>query len=371
MTPEPSKKILVISDTHFGEGDAMLASRERVDRLIEWLEAQGDFQEIVLLGDIWELWTASFQEATAESHYLLERLAALPAGRIVYLPGNHDHHLLVQHQLVEQIQALRDDRALEVPAHTQREFEDSHLSRLLPVSARARFLVSYPDYFTTIGEHPLVFHHGHHTSLLHSGPSLFSSAPRFILQRLEEVGLHDMRRSDLELASTIFFEAMYAASLGRQTRRKMNAAWDRLLTFREHVTWLVGLMLRPLQRWVLSRERGTPEQEVNRYAPAATRSLALAEGELERPILCDGYFFGHTHRAGIGHSVDVRGAPMILANAGTWLHEPSKRNDSSEGTFLLISAEGVFLYRQWPDLSIRELDRERWPERDGGDEAAA
>lgn len=361
MTSALQKKILVLSDLHFGEGDALLASRERVDALVEWLADRSPYQEIILLGDIWELWMGSFQEATAESAYLLRRLAELPSERIIFLPGNHDHHLLVQHQMVEQIQALRDDRALEVPARTQRQFEDSHLSRLLPASARARFVVSYPDYMTTLAGHPIVCHHGHHTAMLHSGPSLFSSAPLFIMRRLEEVGVHEVQRSDLELASTIFFEAMYAASLGTHTRRKMNELWDRLLTLWRRVTWVLTLVLRPIQRWVSRRERGTPAHEVNTYAKAVVRCLALAEQELGAPLPCEAYLFGHTHRAGIGRTTDGAGKPLLIANAGTWLHEPMKRNARSEGTFLLLDAEGIMLYRQAPDLSVREVERQAWP----------
>lgn len=366
MPHRSPEKIVVISDIHFGEGDALLRVRDerdvegraRVDGLIEWLDAQGHFQEIVLLGDIWELWTGTFDEAVGESAHFLARLAELDAERILFVPGNHDHHLLVQHQMVEQILAMRDDRALEVPAQTQRRFEDSHLARLLPPAARDRFIVTYPDHFATVGNKKVVFHHGHHTAILHRGRDVFSSGPLFILQRMEEIGLHEVTRSDLELAVTIVFEWLYTASLGQRTRAKMNALWDRFLTLRTRLSTISAAILYPIQRQVSQHARGTVAQEVGSYAAAVNRILALAQEEHGQPLLCDAYIFGHTHRAGIARTPE---APhRLLANSGTWLYEPTKQNRASEGTFLLLDPEHVVLYRQGADLAIRPLDIETW-----------
>lgn len=365
-----ANKILVISDIHFGEGHALLKvrheqdveGRARVDGLLEWLSDQGPFQEIVLLGDVWELWTASFEEAVAESRYFLSRLCELEAEKILFVPGNHDHHLLIQHQLVEQILTMRDDHDLEVPAQTQRSFNDSHLARLLPPEARKRFVVSYPDHFASIGNKQIVFHHGHHATILQPGPSIFSSIPLFILRRLEEVGLHDLTRSDLELGCTIFFELMYAMSRGQRTRAKMNASWERFLTLKTSLSSLSARLLHPLERRVTQWERGTVAQDVARYTASINRLLTLAEEEHKTPIPCDAYIFGHTHRAGITRIDSPQDNPRLLANSGTWLYEPGKNNRVSEGTFLILDDAHIILYRQGADLAIRPLDIVPWPE---------
>jgi UDP-2,3-diacylglucosamine pyrophosphatase LpxH len=280
---------------------------------------------------------------------------------MIFLPGNHDHHLLVQHQLVEQILAMRDDRDLEVPANTQRRYTDSHLANLLPPDARKRFVVSYPDHFAVLGDRHVIFHHGHQMVLLRGGRSIFASVPLFILQRVEEIGLHDITRSDLELAGTIFFELMYAASRGSRTRTKMNQTWERFLALKTRTSNLVSVLLRPIQYWISSVARGTPEQDVQSYGAAVSRILALAEEEHGQPLPCDAYIFGHTHRAGIAHHVE-EGSTRMIVNAGTWLHEPSKANAASEGTFVILDSDHIALYRQGDDLSIRPLDIETWPE---------
>jgi UDP-2,3-diacylglucosamine pyrophosphatase LpxH len=366
----PPEKILVISDTHFGEEDALLrvrgeadaAARARVDALVEWLAAQGPLKEIVLLGDIWELWTATFAEARVASDYFLSRLATLDFGQMLFLPGNHDHHLLVQHQVLEQILAMRDDRDLEVPAHVQRRFDDSYLARLLPLAARERFTVTYPDHLASVGGRYVVFHHGHHTAILQGNRNVFSPGPLFIMQRLEEIGLHEVTRSDLELAGTILFELMYAFSLGERTRAKMNRLWERFLTLKRRAGVAWAFLLRIVQRRVSESSRGTPAQEVGSFASAAERMLALAEQEVGEPVPCEAYIFGHTHRAGIVPVQGEQGRRFVLANAGTWLHEPAKGNAASEGTFLLLDPDQIALYRQSEDLSINSLQMEPWPD---------
>ena len=67
----PQKPVVVISDTHFGEDMATLgATTHDVTRrapaaatlayLFRALEQLGPLDEIVLLGDIWEMWGAPF-----------------------------------------------------------------------------------------------------------------------------------------------------------------------------------------------------------------------------------------------------------------------------------------------------------------------
>ncbi len=366
--PSP-EKICVISDLHFGESDALLRvdgegtgseGRARVDGLVEWLAYQGKFKQLVLLGDVWELWTASLTEAFTASHYFFSRLSDLDVAEIIYLPGNHDHHLLVQHQMVEQIMAMRDDRYLEVPAKTQRVFSDSHLARILPASLRERFTVAYPDHFAAVGGHHLVFHHGHHTAALHQRRDIFGSTLLFFLQRLEEIGLRDLARSDLELAGTIFFELMYAVSYGRRTRQKMNDSWERWLAFQRRFSKIGGFLLAPIRMLTFQRDRGTPTQDVTGYNEAVAHMLRLAADEHRREIPCDAFIFGHTHRAGIARSTTAEGATRLIANSGTWLYEPAKMNRSNEATFLIIDPDYMVLYRQADDLSVRPLDIEPW-----------
>src|SRR3712207_5150434 len=89
------KPIVVISDTHFGEPFATLGAgipsetqravaSATLDRLINALRGLGSLAEIVLLGDIWEMWSASFTHARRDAAPFLEQICSLPADRITY-----------------------------------------------------------------------------------------------------------------------------------------------------------------------------------------------------------------------------------------------------------------------------------------------
>ncbi|HBY96198.1 MAG TPA: hypothetical protein DEP84_19965 [Chloroflexi bacterium] len=352
--------IAVLSDLHFGEPFALLrgtgeqaaAGRARVDALCDWLAARGPLKALILLGDLWDLWFASFAMAREEGDYALQQLGALPAERLVYLPGNHDHHLLLQHQLLEQITTLRDDRAVEVLAHTQRDYTDSFLAPLFPAPAREGLLVTYPDYAIEYAGRRFVFHHGHHTSIVREGRGIFALPTRFILQRLEGIGVQEMTRSDLELAATVFFEMLYAASFSPKTRVRMNQAWGHWLTWSARWSRLWGGLLRRLRLISTEAVRGTSAFDVEFFQDAVKRTLDLAAAEYGGSYPCDVYVFGHTHRAGIVTAEDAGHGAVTVVNSGCWLHEPRKDNRQNEGTFLLIDPQQVGLYFQAPDLTI-------------------
>jgi 3',5'-cyclic AMP phosphodiesterase CpdA len=81
---------LIISDLHFGSGDALLgapAALERIEPELAWAD------ELVINGDLLELVFTSLEEAVGAARPFLA-LANRHVGRVHYIPGNHDHHLV-------------------------------------------------------------------------------------------------------------------------------------------------------------------------------------------------------------------------------------------------------------------------------------
>lgn len=81
---------LIVSDLHFGSGDALLGSAEALERIepeLKWAD------ELVINGDLFELVFASLAEAVGAARPFLA-LANRHVGRVHYLLGNHDHHLV-------------------------------------------------------------------------------------------------------------------------------------------------------------------------------------------------------------------------------------------------------------------------------------
>jgi UDP-2,3-diacylglucosamine pyrophosphatase LpxH len=87
-------RALVISDTHFGAwtGRDLLREDFFLERLAPQLEG---LDELIFLGDLFDFLFGSVEEAVASSSRLLDLIAAQMKGkRLVFLAGNHDHHLV-------------------------------------------------------------------------------------------------------------------------------------------------------------------------------------------------------------------------------------------------------------------------------------
>jgi len=87
-------RALVISDTHFGAwtGRDLLAEEFFLERLAPQLEG---IDELIFLGDLFDFLFGSVDEAVDSAGGLLDLIAANLSGkRLVFLAGNHDHHLV-------------------------------------------------------------------------------------------------------------------------------------------------------------------------------------------------------------------------------------------------------------------------------------
>jgi UDP-2,3-diacylglucosamine pyrophosphatase LpxH len=87
-------RALVISDTHFGAwtGRDLLAEERYLERLAPALEG---IDELIFLGDLYDLLFGSLADAFGASDGMLRLIAEkLPGRRLVFLAGNHDHHLV-------------------------------------------------------------------------------------------------------------------------------------------------------------------------------------------------------------------------------------------------------------------------------------
>jgi UDP-2,3-diacylglucosamine pyrophosphatase LpxH len=87
-------RALVISDTHFGAwtGEALLQHEVALDALAPHLD---DVDELILLGDLFDFLFSSVVNAFAEAEPFFDLLEErLHGKRLVFLAGNHDHHIM-------------------------------------------------------------------------------------------------------------------------------------------------------------------------------------------------------------------------------------------------------------------------------------
>ncbi|MFP5389917.1 MAG: metallophosphoesterase, partial [Thermoleophilia bacterium] len=103
-------RALVISDTHFGAwtGRDLLREELFLERLAPQLEG---IDELIFLGDLFDFLFGSVGGAVDAASGLLDLIAASLAGkRLVFLAGNHDHHLVhrdLENRLEAQLAAGR------------------------------------------------------------------------------------------------------------------------------------------------------------------------------------------------------------------------------------------------------------------------
>lgn len=87
-------RALVISDTHFGAwtGEDLLRHEAYRERLAPQLDA---LDEVIVLGDLVDLLFGRIEEAFDATRELLALVRErLQGGRVVFVAGNHDHHLV-------------------------------------------------------------------------------------------------------------------------------------------------------------------------------------------------------------------------------------------------------------------------------------
>lgn len=193
----PEIRYLCLSDMHLGEEDSLLTNLKTASteidpfrpspvmiQLVECIKAllkgQSTKPTLVLNGDILELALTTDNQAAMVFERLVELV--MPAGgelfdRIVYIPGNHDHHLWEsarETQYVNFILKIPPGSPLDIPWHTTNLFVDKDKDPI-PLYFPTRLIQRYPHLKTRIiataypnygvlskdGKRCVVFSHGH------------------------------------------------------------------------------------------------------------------------------------------------------------------------------------------------------------------
>lgn len=209
-------RALVISDTHFGAwtGRDLLAEEFFLERLAPQLEGIG---ELIFLGDLFDFLFGEVEGCVAAAGGLLDLIAAkMPGKRLVFLAGNHDHHLVHRDAEDRLETALATGHRPSVPVGPGffREF----LERRLP---GVEIEVAYPTY--RFGE--VLCTHGHyldpHASL--SG----SRGDRLLTRTLWAIAAGGPEQptciEDYESITTLLTEWLYiAAQMPHGTHAQQN-----------------------------------------------------------------------------------------------------------------------------------------------------
>jgi UDP-2,3-diacylglucosamine pyrophosphatase LpxH len=314
-------KIVVISDTHFGDRAMLLDDQRLVDRLMEAITSRGQISELILLGDILDLWINTLMPAMRKARYFIESLSRQDnIERIVYVPGNHDHQMFMD-AFRQEMESLIKRRKLSTPKFMPaRTYDETVFGWLAGPESKASFSMTYPFLVRSVSGKEVVFAHGHHLDFYSNWHGWFRNfwlVRHVMKKRRKKATLHD-----IEMANIPFCGAMSATPWVPEL---VNEA----LRFYHILSWFGRLFrTKTLQHSPL---RDTLIKE--NYDEIA---LLLPQLEHPRP---DCFIFGHTHLPGTGR---LPKSDVAVANTGCWLKKD--KEEAPNRTWIEVDG-GVKLFR--------------------------
>jgi UDP-2,3-diacylglucosamine pyrophosphatase LpxH len=276
-------RALVISDTHFGAwtGRDLLREEFFLERLAPQLEG---IDELIFLGDLFDFLFGSVGDAVDAADGLLRLIAERLVGkRLVFLAGNHDHHLVhrdAENRLEAQLAGGRSPLLTGEPASDSAPgpgYFRSFLARRLP---GVEVEIAYPTYSFA----GVLCTHGHyldpHARLTGSrGDRLLTRA----LWAIASGGPEEPKTiADYESTTTLLTEWIYiAAQVPHGTHAQQNVF--RAVQRTGRVVSALELPLRGAKRFAAElRDRGVGGGETNGDLPSEQHFDAVVRGEAER-----------------------------------------------------------------------------------------
>jgi UDP-2,3-diacylglucosamine pyrophosphatase LpxH len=307
-------RMVVMSDAHIGDPKDSLAAPDRIEALAGALSDLGQIDDLVILGDLFDFWQAPFDVALKRAQPVMQMLFTLPnVRRMVYLPGNHDHHVFRMYY-EEQVAARLREGDFATPELTMPMTPDHPvMAALTPRDATVPLFMTYPVYQVSVGGKVALLTHGHllgmfERSLWKPRHSRISS---YILNKAGNLDLNDMER----FISPYYEMAMLSTYIP-------GVVENRYRVYR----WLNNTG----KYWGIS-----PESRTSNYRGTTIEQNA-AEIEALLRHFCEevpAYFiYGHTHRAGM---LRLPLSGTLAVNTGCWLNDRSL--DEARNTLVEIT----------------------------------
>ncbi len=202
-------KVLALSDLHLGEEECLLNICEgkknviqtTVEKITELSKGNGEFESgiesLILIGDIVELSEAKDKQAYETTKFFLSSLLSKVSVReIVYLVGNHDHHLWVE--ALKQSQGKEHYKDCMPKTKTFIDDPEIFVKNCLPTDhSVGKIRVGYPYYMIEMDDSCFFFDHGH----------LFSELLEKLTSAEEADNLEDLEERTYEFMEFIWYKS--------------------------------------------------------------------------------------------------------------------------------------------------------------------
>jgi UDP-2,3-diacylglucosamine pyrophosphatase LpxH len=383
-------RALVISDTHFGTwtGRDLLREPDSLALLAPHLD---DVDEVIILGDLYDLLFASVEDAVAAAEPLLRLLSGrLQGKRVVFLPGNHDYHVVVRDR-----EAVRTAKLTGEPDPERVHAQLSVHAHIADQLAGVEFELRYPTY--TFGR--VLCTHGHHLDphARRTG-SLGDKLLGRLIWSIACGGAEQPRTIDeYEDATTLLTEELYTLAQlphGTAAQRNVYTAAQRLAEVARVIDAPADLVGRAARR-ALQRprpdrtggelpksmyrtahaeedermeRRGAPVGKAPSYPLArmarpsdprerALRAFSRVVENLGWDRQADQIVFGHTHQP-LARAT-VPGSPVRYWNTGSWIWEPDVSSRDAYERYLRFAWPGTVVLIDTDEAEPRLLELRR------------
>lgn len=421
-------RALCLSDLHLGSETSVLTAVDPKSlepdttrdspvlvNLVECLKSILDHHEgterphLVLAGDVLELALATTNNAAtvfARFAQLLMGNAEPPVDRsIVYVPGNHDHHLWETARERQYAAYINEDsiklplehapwhathlfpwrEELNVPNRDVESFLLTTLLGLAESSSGSRVLAMYPNYgvMSTDGKNRCtVVHHGHFTESMYHLMSDLRKAV-FPKRRKYPEEIWDVEAENFAWIDFLWgtlgrsgevgkdMELVYNMLKDEEAKKRLAGNLARSISERLSKPWLirwfcrvaVNAVLRSLMKKFAGAERSVPdrplgkdsEDRLGHYIGRYVRSQLVRECTDGLPDHVT-FVFGHTHKP-FENVRPITGidAPVHIYNTGGWVVDTPETAPHQGGAIVVIDEDGhaasIHMYKQSNDRS--------------------
>jgi predicted phosphodiesterase len=354
---------IIMSDLHLGEEECSFVEKNHAKKLAEELKSIGNIDEIILLGDIMDLALSPIQDVTDQFKKFLSAIADI-SKKIVYIPGNHDHHIWTLHIERNYIERMSEGEIFYRPAYTDIEFAGklSFISGYLLDGYKDKLIVKYPT-------HEINLKVGGKTKrcLLHHGHQIYGIGVRLLSleEALKDIKESLVRMEELELQNIGVYELFwFYLELSSRLRDQIEKNWENYGAFGAFSVILREMVDSSLLSGALGfgniaidslrkpKDRGGT---IDQALTAIIQYLDVRNGS-SKSVDC--LIYGHSHVPQIKKRSDIKGKgdfPQIIANSGSWLREKGKPDRISD-TYILLNENEVKLRL----LGNTDLDTARW-----------
>lgn len=302
-------KVLSISDLHLGEPEGLLYSEganiiDTVAAKIAELAKGGNglehgIEELILIGDIADLSEATEKEAyTNTKVFLSALLEKVSVDKIIYIPGNHDHHLWVEMLKAHYGKGSYEECNKKTDVVITKP--DILIKNCMPDNYKGEVEACYPFYKVQTDASCFVFDHGH----------LFSS----LLNRWagNAASLEEIEEKTHGLMEILWFQGGTPWGVTLYNVREKIYDWARRLADK----------VKQSDRGTSFKEDSTPLYDDalrERIVKYLTEMIRLDQNQLKDFHL----IFGHTHYGGRvlrdDRKIRVNGRFITLWNTGGWI----------------------------------------------------